>query len=141
MKRRTKQQPGARVGEKMRFLEIEQPRMLCIYDRQVHTSDRERFQGAYVKVAPNILASQKSEYDATAIRRQLLAAGAAAVVIAPTIVPDAPEKADEPRVDGAAPTTPEEHLKRWFASVKGSPQPIVDEALDQALTTLSEVGL
>ena len=99
---------------------------------------KEGLGGAFVKYMPTIRASERASVDTKALRDKFVAAGAVAVVIAPTIVPDrAPEKASqEPRKTATA----ESHLKTWFDGVKAA-KGVAEAALEEALKTVGEAGL
>jgi hypothetical protein len=97
----------------------------------------EQFQGAYVKYAPTIRASERAAVDARGVREKLMAAGAVAVVIAPIVVPDVPVA---PLETQWKPTSAEDHVRQWFGDVK-APKQLIAEAVAEALATIGEAGL
>lgn len=135
----------ARVRAKVKreaatFLDIKQPPMLVVRswdDALALAKDKAAVNGAYVKVAPIVQASERAKFDSRQLREDLLKSGAAAVTIAPSVVADPRTVADKPDVRTM---NAEEHLKHWFATAK-LPKAVVKAALDEALTSVQEAGL
>lgn len=94
--------------------------------------------GAFIKVCPTVRASERQSIDARAIVQRLRNAGAAAVVVAPIVVPDgvvAAKNSPKPIVQ-----KPDAHLRAWLDGVKTT-KTIKDRALEEALTSVQEAGL
>lgn len=136
---RSPEQPHVDAGRagRFRFINVPQPGMVVARDFQVGNVT-----GAYVKVAPTIRSSERtSGFDQKAVRAQLLAAGALAVVVAPNLVPDAVEARTEAERPVDEARSPESHLRQWFEGVKGAEPEIVEEAFEQAMATVGDAGL
>jgi hypothetical protein len=121
------------------FVECPQSPMRVMRDVSELENLEGELKGAFVKVAPTVRASQRSSIDARAIVKTLTDAGAAAVVVAPIIVPDVAVK-DVPKDRKAAVQKPEVHLRAWLDAVKAT-KAIKDSALQEALTSVQEAGL
>lgn len=95
--------------------------------------------GAFIKYAPTVRASARKNIDARAIVRSLVDAGAAAVVVAPVVVPDGPvpDAANAPTVIVQKPVA---HLRAWLDGVKAT-KAVKERALEEALTSVQEAGL
>ena len=134
MRTRVKRAPQAFV----RFIDVEQPGMVISRTFE-DMGEHEDVQGAYVKVQPTIRSSERMAVDDKAIRERLLAAGAAAVVVAPIVVPDGKQAAMRP-AGGAKALSSEQHLRKWFEGVTAA-RKVVERAVSEALASVSEAGL
>jgi hypothetical protein len=136
-------QTAAPSAGEFTFVDCEQPGMVLSARRDTAHGgiDLDDAKGAYVKVAPTVRSSERSGIDTKAIRERLLAAGALAVVVAPIVVPDSMSDLSSPSSEPPRVLSPEQHLREWFAAVKGASSEQVRAALEQALVSVSEAGL
>lgn len=120
----------------VQFLDVAQPGMLILRGDEVGD-----VAGAYVKVAPTIRTSERASVDQKAVKERLLAAGAVAVVVAPVVVPDAPEARTEALEADNEARSPEWYLRDWFGGAKAAEPEVIEAALVQAVATVGEAGL
>jgi hypothetical protein len=121
------------------FIDIDQSGMVIMRGAD-HTAVEVK--GAFVKFQPTIRSSERASVDSKAVRDSLLAAGAAAVVVAPVVVPDSTEDVRNPArpIPGVSGRSAEQHLEEWLASVK-APDDVKLDALYEANASIDEAGL
>lgn len=125
-----------RDGFRLTSVDVPQPRMIVVRDMSQLTT-LGTVKGAYIKIAPQIRVSERSQFDSKAVREELLAAGAVAVVVAPTVVPDERRQtSDKPQPI----MTPETLIREWFEGVK-LPAAVKKAAIEEALTSVRDAGL
>ena len=122
----------------VQFIDVRQAGMVVLRENDGEPLDVE---GAYVKVAPTVRTSERFTVDQKLVRERLLGAGAVAVVVAPVVVPDAPEARTEALGASDEARSPEWHLRDWFAGAKAADPEVIEEALGEALATVGAVGL
>lgn len=132
--------PAAPIEPVVKHVDISQPPMFVVRSleaMELLLKTPSRIAGSYVKVAPTIRASERTAFDSAAIRASFVAAGAIAVVVAPSVVPDAHRPTAK-----VAPVTvsAEQHLRNWFADTK-MPRELRERALEEAIGSAHEAGL
>lgn len=93
--------------------------------------------GTYVKLQPTLRASERAAFDDKKIRGLLEKAGAAAVVMAPIVVPDAVDAAALP---DSTQHSPREHIESYLSQVKAN-KAVIAAAIEEAMSSLADSGL
>ena len=76
----------------------------------------EMVKGRFVKLAPRLRPSQRSQWDGAAEARRLRKAGALGVTIAPVLIPEVTRAKAEKAEKAEGHMNPRDHVKAWLAS-------------------------
>jgi hypothetical protein len=120
------------------FIDVVQSGMVITHS---FDDEPEVVSGAFVKVQPTIRASERSGVDSKAVRERLMAAGAAAVVVAPIVVPDSTKDLLDPARPLPVILSAEQHVRDWLEGVRGASILVLERALREALASVAEAGL
>jgi hypothetical protein len=130
--------PGT-TSSRVSFVQVEQAGMFVARDVEQNTkllSDK-RVKGSFVKFAPTVPASERASIDSSEVRQKFIAAGAAACVVTPIIIPDS---SSGQKREGPNKLSAEQQLRLWFESVKGSAK-LLEQALEEAMKSVGDAGL
>lgn len=123
------------------FVEVPQAGMVITKtrgDEEKLLSEPESIRGAFVKIQPLLRRSERTGFDAQGVKSRLVAAGAAAVIVDPVVVPDSMADVAVP-LENQTPMGPKEHLEAWFASVQTAKK-LVSRALAEAMDSIDEAS-
>lgn len=120
----------------LRFVETETRALLEIVDAE-RVLRGPRIDGALVKLAPTIKASERESFDGIGLKTRLLEHGASSVTIAPRIVSDA-GVTKRARVAAAKAMTPDEAVREYFAGMTGLAPDEIEEAIALAVELVQD---
>jgi hypothetical protein len=125
--------PTTKSGAAVSFVHVKSRELIEVVDPEAVLAGP-RIDGAIVKLAPTVRASERESFDGIGIKARLYAHGASAVVLAPRIVADT-GVTKEARAQAArvAMVAPEQAVREFFAGMHGLAPDEVEEAVQLAL--------